>query len=864
MHERVALPAVGDRGVRGAGDEAVPVDIEGLRRPRHAVVVDPVAADRRRERVHVGVRVVAVIVEGARHPVGTAQGEPVPVEVVELVDEPVAVVVDPVADLEHERAHERVGVVAVLAVAGRVAVQVHPLGGGAVAVVVAGVGAGLGQVRRDGGIGVVAVGAGQAPVAVAVDLADEQGSVAVRVPAVAQLDRAGVDARVPLAAVGADRGAVAIEVDELGQEDDAVAVRVHAVAQLGGAEVDRRVIVVAVAGVRGHPVAVEVVADHAVAVEIEAQGRHFGGAGVVGGVPLHAVSPPQRQQPGTREHRGAHDVAVAVGVVLVGVQPGAVVVGAIADIEGEARMGQGVAVVAVVAAEEPVAVAVRLAAGGLAARVAVGVQAVAELGGARRRGPGRVVAVAVQIGLAVVGEAEIVRREDGVRVAEAVSVVVHEAGRAVEAVAVRVGRVVGQLVGARVDLRVAVVAVHVREVAVEVHVLDPEGCPQVHAGGLVAPASVEPAPVLPGGPGPVVPDPSRPPDEGRVGGDAVDVDADDVRGAPRPGDGGTLPGGPQVEGEAGRHDLGLQPDLAGALERAGEGLDPEARAQVAAAAGEDAGPVGAHGAGRGGEGVSARGVEGVAVDEAQAAFVGAGLGEVARVCQQELREAVAVDVPAPRHREGQPVEIGAGPVRGLVRGIGPARVPQVQRGPAVSPQRGRQPEDQIGEAVTVLVPRPPERRRARGRRDPHLHEQRGAREGGRGAREDQDLADPPGFVPARGAHPQIGEAVAVHVTQPGEGGAELRRVLPPEHLPDLREGAGGRPAPQARPPLAGERVAPHGAADQEIVDAVARRVPHRRQGRAEGRPPVVDLQHRRARGVQAGGAPPVHVHQPLV
>ena len=197
----VGVRAVVAVGRRAAGDRAVVAAVrvgvqaaEGVGRIQVDGVVHVVA--------------VGVGIEGVAHPVGVQVGGAV-------VHHRVAVVVGGVADLDPAEQVARIGVVAV-AVAGGLAVpvrvaQVH-LHGAVVAVAVAGrpaVPVRVQAVQRR--VGVVAVRlAGQVPVRVDVLLVGRQGSVAVTVHAVAGLDGAGEDRRVRVIAVVAGEEAVAV------------------------------------------------------------------------------------------------------------------------------------------------------------------------------------------------------------------------------------------------------------------------------------------------------------------------------------------------------------------------------------------------------------------------------------------------------------------------------------------------------------------------------------------------------------------------------------------------------------------------------------------------------------------------------
>ena len=337
---------------------AVAVDLRA-RNAADAVVVQPVA-DLVGGRVDVGRVVVAV----------TLAGRPTVAVVVEaLVRDAVAVVVDPVARLRLALVDGRVGVVAV---------------------VVGGPGDAVGAPGVDRvAVEVDARDAVQDAVAVGVGLVDGDHGVAVVVGAVAELRRAGEDARDRVVAVaGAGTDVVVVDV-RLVAGHRTVAVRVLAVADLGRAVEDLGVVVVAVEAVggpaRGHATLrdgdEQVALPVAVAVE---EDRRLGGrrrvdvGAVVVGRQEHAVG-------------AAQGDPVAVVVPAVVDRAVAVVVDRVARL-GVAREAGRVVVVAVALADQnAVHVGVALVAGNGA--VAVVVQPVADLGVAREAG--RVVVVAV-------------------------------------------------------------------------------------------------------------------------------------------------------------------------------------------------------------------------------------------------------------------------------------------------------------------------------------------------------------------------------------------------------------------------------------------------------------------------------------
>ena len=323
-HDPVAVVVQAVAGLRGAGERG------GLDRIAVAAAVEAGGA--------------------ADHERGA--GQPAVAVVVHLVGghDPVAVVVERVAQLDEAETDHVRGVVAV-AVAQPLAVGVG-VGlvrrRGAVAVVVLAV-AELGGAGEDQRIAVVAVGARGDAVAVVVQALVVRGAVAVLVDAVAQLLRAGVHGRLAVVAVAlADPRTVAVGVHLVGRHR-AVAVVVQAVAQLGVAGVGRGLGVIAV-GV-ADPVAVRVGVDlfvrhRAVAVVVQAVAQ-LGGAGEDRGIGVVAVG------------AGGDAVAVLVEPLVVGGAV-AVLVDAVAQLLG-AGVDARVVVVAVGVGGVAVAVAVAVA-----------------------------------------------------------------------------------------------------------------------------------------------------------------------------------------------------------------------------------------------------------------------------------------------------------------------------------------------------------------------------------------------------------------------------------------------------------------------------------------------------------------------
>ena len=220
------------------------------------------------------------------------------------------------------------------------------------------------------------------PVVVRVVLVGLHHPVAVVVEAVAGLRGRRVDRRVAVVAVVAGQGAVAVAVQQLARQEAVDAVVVQAVADLDRPGVDRRLVVVAVAVLDREAVAVVVRgAEDAVAVEVDDAGVGLAGAREGAGVVVVAVAL-------------ADPPAVGVPVLLVDRGQGvAVVVQAVAELHREAVPGQERVVVAVpVALGLAVAVVVDLQ---RHVAVAVVVHAVAGLRGARVRERIGVVAVPV-------------------------------------------------------------------------------------------------------------------------------------------------------------------------------------------------------------------------------------------------------------------------------------------------------------------------------------------------------------------------------------------------------------------------------------------------------------------------------------
>jgi hypothetical protein len=159
-----------------------------------------------------------------------------------LIVVPIAVVVEPVADLRGSGPNCRHRVVALLAGEPSVRVVVLPPGNKPVAIVIESV-ADLGRAGVDGRGSVVALGTGKPPVRVSILFA-QRGPVAVVVLPVAELRGGRRVRRVAIVAVGAGERAIAVAV--VFAHRGTVAVVVGAIAGFRGSRGPRRVGVVAV------------------------------------------------------------------------------------------------------------------------------------------------------------------------------------------------------------------------------------------------------------------------------------------------------------------------------------------------------------------------------------------------------------------------------------------------------------------------------------------------------------------------------------------------------------------------------------------------------------------------------------------
>ena len=442
--------------------EAVAIVVHQHRALVHLAVTVVVREIRDLRGAVVGERIQVVAVVPAAGLVHVA----VPVQV-PIVDHPVAVVVDPVADLQGVGVDEGVGVVAVRARAGLVHVAVHVLVrvvAQPAAVVVGAVAADLGRRRIDRRVRVVTIGAPAGGVVESVRVLVQVVGHAVAVvvqPVAALLHLGRVDQGIPVVAVRAPAGrgqeAVAVLV-----VPEPVAVVVDPVTDLGGTGVGGgRGVVAVVAGAerRDVPIAVPVeIVGGAVAVVVLAVAADLGGAQVGVGIQIVAVGPPAVV--------GHLPVQVQVPVVDHAV---AVVVRAVAELHGR-RVRAGIRIVAVpVQLRVAVAVVVVLERPLVHQTVAVVVHRVAHavagpavLGGA---GVDRVVRV-----VAVSGLGAVAARQGPLAVPVPVVVVEHRAlvHRAVAVVVLQVRQLHGVGVGVRV--RVVAVAVAVLD-PVAVHVL---------------------------------------------------------------------------------------------------------------------------------------------------------------------------------------------------------------------------------------------------------------------------------------------------------------------------------------------------------------------------------------------------------
>ena len=413
----VGGPVVGDAVGLESVERAVAVQVEDLVDRAVAVLIEPIA-DLARPRVDRRVGLVAVQLRPDDSAVADRRVvEPVLVGVEVLVDEPVTVVVDPIAGLGRAWVHGVVIVVAV-PVAGAVGVAVDVLVhvGHAVAVVVDAVAADFGRGRVHQVVVVVAVAAAGGPAVVVLIEAVVDDPVAVLIDSVAVLDGSGLDLGVAVVAVGqpavgrrADHvqpveEAVAVQVERL--VDVAVAVVVLAVAHLRRSGVAGVIAVVAVVASDGgshvarlrdralHPavaVAVGLVRrNSAVAVPVPPVAQ-LGGAGVDLRHEVVAV----RHRPGQHAVSDvAVEPAIAVAVEVLVDLPIAVVVVLVAGLRrtGEDRRVAVVAVVPSGAGQVLVPVTVRVEVL-VDVGVAVLVDPVTDLRGARVDGGVAVVAV---------------------------------------------------------------------------------------------------------------------------------------------------------------------------------------------------------------------------------------------------------------------------------------------------------------------------------------------------------------------------------------------------------------------------------------------------------------------------------------